>query len=70
MKASELIKEFEKIIEVEGDLEVGAYDGEYGSHYVINKVTVENNYNICRKSYSDDDIELGKRFISIMGVNQ
>lgn len=68
MKASELIKLLEAFIKIDGDLNIGYYDGEFGcfDSASVQTTFVRERHKIgIPFNYADDDEELGDKFIGI-----
>lgn len=63
MKASEVIARLQELIEQEGDLDVGVLETEFGGYLGIYRVFPKDGQHANKMS--DDDEELGDRFIAL-----
>lgn len=64
IKASELIKRLQELIETEGDLNIGYHNSEYNSFEVATHAEIETS-STKEHLYYGNDAELGIKFIGI-----
>lgn len=64
MKIKELIKNLEEILAVEGDLEVGVLDLQFGNCHPLYSIQVRERSPV-QDHFHPDSAELGDKFVSI-----